>query len=153
MASVPAVVDLRWTMSADPPSNLPRPLQVAVVDDDAGVRGALSRLLRVSGFEVRTFGSAEEFLASGRPADLDCLILDVYLGGMSGSDLHAELTALGQAPPMVLMTAHEDPAIAAMLRRSEDVICLRKPFDDSSLLFAIGCVTGQLDEAERGAPD
>ena len=128
-------------------------MQVAVVDDDAGVRGALSRLLRVSGYEVRTFESAEEFLASGRPADLDCLILDVYLGGMSGSDLHAELTAVGQGPPMVLMTAHEDPAITAMLRRSEDVICLRKPFDDSSLLFAIGCVTGQLGEAERGAPD
>jgi FixJ family two-component response regulator len=109
----------------------------------------------VSGYEVRTFGSAEEFLASGRPADLDCLILDVYLRGMSGSGLREQLTAVGQAPPMVLMTAHEDAAITAMLRRSEDVICLRKPFDDSSLLFAINCVTGRLDEAgaEQVAPD
>jgi FixJ family two-component response regulator len=130
-------------------------MQIAVVDDDAGVRGALSRLLRVSGYEVRTFGSAEEFLASGRPADLDCLILDVYLRGMSGSELREELTAVGQAPPTVLMTAHEDAAITAMLRRSEDVICLRKPFDDSSLLFAIDCVTGRLDEAGAApvAPD
>ena len=128
-------------------------MQVAVVDDDAGVRGALSRLLRVSGYEVRTFGSAEEFLASGRPADLDCLILDVYLGGMSGSDLHAELAAVGQVPPTVLMTAFDHAAITAMIRRSEDIIFLRKPFDDSSLLFAIGCATGQVDEAERGAPE
>lgn len=122
-------------------------MHVAVVDDDAGVRGALGRLLRVTGYRVRTYASAEEFLESGRPNDLDCLIVDVYLGGMSGSDLHAELTAGGQAPPTVLVTAHDDAAIAAMLRRSEEVICLRKPFDDSSLLFAIGCVTGRVDEA------
>jgi FixJ family two-component response regulator len=123
-------------------------MQVAVVDDDAGVRGALGRLLRVSGYQVQTFASAEEFLESGRTAEVDCLIVDVYLSGMSGSDLHAELTStVGQAPPTVLVTAHDDAAITAMLRRAEDVICLRKPFDDSSLLFAIGCVTGRLDEA------
>jgi FixJ family two-component response regulator len=132
-------------------SSAPRlPMQVVVVDDDAGVRGALGRLLRVSGYQVQTFASAEEFLESGRSGDLDCLIVDVYLGGMSGSDLHAELVAGGQAPPTVLVTAHDDAAITAMLRRSEEVICLRKPFDDSSLLFAIGCVTGRLDEAGAG---
>jgi hypothetical protein len=37
-----------------------------------------------------------------------------------------------------------------MVRRSEEIICLRKPFDDSSLLFAIGCVTGRLGEAGAG---
>jgi FixJ family two-component response regulator len=121
-------------------------MQVAVVDDDAGVRAALGRLLRVSGYRVETFASAEEFMESGRTAELDCLIVDMYLSGMSGSALHAELTAVGQAHPTVLVTAHDDPAITAMLRRSEDVICLRKPFDDSSLLFAIGCVTGRLEE-------
>ena len=121
-------------------------MQVAVVDDDAAVRGALDRLLRATGHKVRTYASAEEFLKAGRPAELDCLIADVYLHGMSGSDLHAELTAGGPGPPTVLVTAHDDPAIAARLRRSEDVICLRKPFDESSLLFAIGCVTGRPDE-------
>lgn len=121
-------------------------IQVAVVDDDAGVRGALGRLLRVSGYQVRTFSSAEEFLELGRPAELDCLIADMYLGGMSGSDLHAQLAAAGRAPPTVLVTAHDDAAITAMVRRSEEVICLRKPFDDSSLLFAIHCLTGRLDE-------
>lgn len=133
-------------MSAGPPPPPQPMIRVAIVDDDAGVRGALGRLLRVSGYQVQTFGSAEEFLASGRRADLDCLIVDVYLGGMSGSDLHAELAAAGEAPPTVLVTAHDDAAIAAVLRRSEDLLCLHKPFDDSSLLFAIGCVTGRLDE-------
>jgi FixJ family two-component response regulator len=121
-------------------------MQVAVVDDDAGVRGALGRLLRVTGHKVQTYASAEEFLEAGRPDELDCMIVDVYLSGMSGSDLHAELVAEGHAPPTVMVTAHYDAAITALLRQSEDVICLRKPFDDSSLLSAIGCVTGHLDE-------
>jgi FixJ family two-component response regulator len=122
-------------------------IQVAVVEDDAGVRGALARLLRVSGYRVQTFASAEEFLESGQPTEVDCLIADVYLTGMTGSDLHAELTSVGRAPPTVLVTAHDHAGITGKLRRSEDVICLRKPFDDSSLLFAIGCVTGRLGEA------
>lgn len=134
-------------MSAGQPSDPGIPVQVAVVDDDAGVRGALGRLLRVSGYKVQTYASAEEFLESARLTELDCLIVDVYLGGMSGSDLHAELAAAGQALPTVLVTAHDDAAITALLRRAENVLCLRKPFDDSSLLFAIDCVTGRLDEA------
>jgi FixJ family two-component response regulator len=149
-AKLPFLTISGLDMSAGP---LPEPnnvMQVAVVDDDAGVRGALGRLLRVSGYGVQIFASAEEFLEFGRPAELDCLIVDVYLGGMSGSDLHAELTASGRVPPTVLVTAHDDAAIAAMVRRSEEVICLRKPFDDSSLLFAIGCVTGRLGEAGAG---
>jgi FixJ family two-component response regulator len=149
-AKLPFLTISGLDMSAGP---LPEPnnvMQVAVVDDDAGVRGALGRLLRVSGYGVQIFASAEEFLEFGRPAELDCLIVDVYLGGMSGSDLHAELTASGRVPPTVLVTAHDDAAIAAMVRRSEEIICLRKPFDDSSLLFAIGCVTGRLGEAGAG---
>ena len=134
-------------MASGPPDSQST-LQVAVVDDDAGVRGALGRLLRVTGYKVETYASAEEFLASGRPTELDCLVADVYLSGMSGSDLHNELITGGQAPPTILITAHDDAAITAMLRRSEGLMCLRKPFDDDSLLFAIGCVTGHLGEAE-----
>ena len=137
-------------MSAGPMPQLDEPMQVAVVDDDPGVRGALGRLLRVSGYRVQTYASAEEFLESARPTELACLVVDVYLGGMSGRDLHAQLSAVGRAPPTVLVTAHDDAAIAARLRRAEDVLCLRKPFDDSSLLFAIGCVTGRLDQAGAG---
>jgi FixJ family two-component response regulator len=118
------------------------------VDDDPGVRGALSRLLRVSGHGVRAFGSAEEFLESCRPTEVDCLIVDVYLGGMSGTDLHAELTARGQAPPTVFVTAHGDATVATMCRRSEDIVCLPKPFEDHSLLSAIGRAVGRAPAAE-----
>jgi FixJ family two-component response regulator len=113
------------------------PTRIAVVDDDPGVRRALARLLLAVGYDVRTFGSAEEFLESGRPLVVDCLIVDVYLGGMSGFDLHAELSAAGHAPPTVFVTAHDAAEVATGLLRSAGVACLSKPFEDGTLLAAI----------------
>jgi len=111
------------------------PCRVIVVDDDASVRGALGRLLRVTGHIVRTYASAEDFLGAA-PHDVDCLVLDVYLGGMNGYELHSLLTAEGQAPPTVFVTAHDDMTLVSMSFRS-DGECLRKPFDDDHLLGAI----------------
>ena len=110
------------------------PCRVAVVDDDDAVRRALGRLLRVTGHQVRTYASAEEFLGAA-PSEVDCLVLDVYLGGMNGYDLHSLLTAEGRAPPTVFVTAHDDVKVAISMR--PDGECLRKPFDDDHLLAAI----------------
>lgn len=108
--------------------------RVAVVDDDDAVRRALGRLLRVTGHQVRTYASAEEFLGAA-PNEVDCLVLDVYLGGMTGYDLHSLLMAEGQAPPTVFVTAHDDVMLGTSLRADGE--CLRKPFDDDHLLGAI----------------
>jgi FixJ family two-component response regulator len=105
------------------------------VDDVASVRGALGRLLRVTGHQVRTYASAEDFLGAA-PHEVDCLVLDVYLGGMNGYDLHRFLTAEGQAPPTVFVTAHDEVTVASM-SLATDGECLRKPFDDDHLLGAI----------------
>jgi FixJ family two-component response regulator len=113
------------------------PIRVAIVDDDPSVRRALARLLGASGYGVRTFESAEEFLESGRALEVDCLIVDVYLGGMSGLDLQAELSSAGHAPPTVFVTARDDAVVATGLLRSGGVACLRKPFEDGTLLAAI----------------
>ena len=110
------------------------PCRVAVVDDDDAVRRAVGRLLRVTGHQVRTYASAEEFLGAA-PSEVDCLILDVYLGGMNGYDLHSLLAAVGQAPPTVFVTAHDDVKVAMSQRGDGE--CLRKPFDDDHLLGAI----------------
>lgn len=59
-------------------------LTVAVVDDDAGLRNALYRLLRKAGLEVEMHASAQDFLARMPPARLGCLLLDVRMPGMDG---------------------------------------------------------------------
>src|SRR6476661_4788431 len=78
---------------------------VAVVDDDASIRQALARVLSVSGIRVRTFGSAEHYLAQVGPEEPSCLILDVHLPGRNGFALRDELEARGSAAPIIFISA------------------------------------------------
>ena len=69
---------------------------IAVVDDDESVRESLADLVESVGYEVALFDAAEKFLTLARHRnDLACLILDVRLPGMSGVELHNQLTAAG----------------------------------------------------------
>ena len=115
-----------------------RPTSIAVVDDDASVRKSLSRLLRGAGFEVRTFSSAEGFLAREEGCRPDCLVLDISLGGMSGLELRAKLAQAGVRIPIVFITAHDDAATLRGIRETPETPFLRKPFDESNLFEAIG---------------
>ncbi len=110
---------------------------IAVVEDDPGVRTALRQLLRSAEYDALTFASAEEFLESNRRDDVDCLIADINLPGMSGVALLQALAADGAALPAVLITARDDPATLELLRRAAPVPHLRKPFSDDDLFDAI----------------
>lgn len=115
----------------------PRGPLVCVVDDDESVREALPDLLGEFGFASLTFVSAEEFLASGRIEQADCLILDVAMPGMTGPELHLELKRRGQTPPVIFITAHTDPALFPRLVEQGAVACLFKPFSDTALHDAV----------------
>ena len=111
---------------------------VSVVDDDISVRESLDSLLRSAGLAVRVYGSAEEFLNSDHHCDVDCLILDVRLPGMSGFELQRELLAGSCRVPVVFMTAHGYDK-RAMSEAASDwtVAYLTKPFSEAELLEAI----------------
>ena len=117
-------------------------LLVSVVDDDESVRESLPDMLRQFGFAAAAFSSAEEFLASDVISRTNCLILDVTMPGMSGPDLQRELTALGQAIPVVFITASRDTAIRARLLSDGAVECLFKPFSEAALLDALQLALG-----------
>lgn len=82
--------------------------RISIVDDDASIREALKSLMRSVNFQVETFPSAEDFLASGRAGDTECLILDVFLPGMSGFELQERLNAQRRGIPVIFITAHAD---------------------------------------------
>lgn len=109
---------------------------IAVVDDDDEVRRALGRLLRSAGFAVLPYETAEQFLAND-PGGSDCLVADVCLPGMSGTDLEDLLARSAPRLPVVLITALDDPGTRERLRRSHAITVLRKPFDDAALFNAI----------------
>jgi FixJ family two-component response regulator len=118
----------------------PLPSLVSVVDDDESVRESLPDLLREFGFKVEAFSSAQEFLDSGSLGQTECLILDVAMPGMSGPELHSELTRRGEAIPVVFITAHREEADRAPLLELGAVECLFKPFSDTDLRGALDLV-------------
>jgi FixJ family two-component response regulator len=118
-----------------------RRLHLAVVDDDADVRKALSRLLSSAGCAVTAFASAEAYLTAGRDVEPDCLLLDIGLTGMSGFELREELLRTGATVPIVFITAQDDEETRQTLLQLGSVPCLHKPFTDQSLLSAIAHVT------------
>ena len=110
---------------------------IAVVDDEASVRTALGRLLRLADYEVRSFASGEEFidsLATHRPA---CAILDIHMPAMSGFDVQARLRAMRIHVPAVFITASDDLSLSEKVVAEGGVRLLRKPFSNAELLEAI----------------
>ncbi len=82
-------------------------ITVAVVDDDASLCRALRRLLNAWDMRAVTYPSAEAFLEDVHRPTLDCLILDIQLGGMSGFDLEEELRETSCPVPVIFITAHD----------------------------------------------
>jgi FixJ family two-component response regulator len=113
------------------------PKMVAVVDDDESFRGALQRLLKSAGFQVRGFASAEDFLKSGRQHETGCLIADIRMPGMSGLDLQAKLNADHFPIPTIFISAHGDEKMRLQAMRGGAVKFFAKPFDDAILLESV----------------
>jgi FixJ family two-component response regulator len=112
-------------------------IKIAVVDDDASFACALERRFRASGFEVRTYPSAEVFLARPTQPQPDCLVLDIHLGGMSGLDLQRRLRELGALVPIIFVTAHDAPGIREEAERAGCSAYFLKPVPGHLLIEAI----------------
>ena len=110
---------------------------IAVVENDPSTCKALERLLRVAGFRVVTFLSAEEFLGHPPQEGIGCLVLDIHLGGMTGFDLQEQLRASGSGIPVIFITAHDDGPRRERARKAGAAGYLRKPFDRAELLEAV----------------
>jgi FixJ family two-component response regulator len=110
---------------------------VFVVDDEANVRRALERLLRAAGWQVRTFATAEEFLAGYSSAGSGCVVLDVKMPGIDGPQLQALLSSLDPTLPVVFLTACGDVPTGVQAMKGGAVDFLLKPVDESVLLGAI----------------
>ena len=82
---------------------------IAIVEDNVSIQRALARLLSTAGWQARTFASAEAFLHTCMQVVPDCLILDLWLPGMTGVELLEHLAAKGSLLPAIIMTARDDP--------------------------------------------
>lgn len=107
---------------------------VFIVDDDAGVRDSLALLLGTAGFEVRTFGSAAEFLQAFDPALCGCIILDVRMPERSGPELQRALIERGGSLPVIFLTAYGDIPTTVKTMRDGAFDFLTKPIEAPIIL-------------------
>src|SRR5262245_25296666 len=114
---------------------------VAVVEDDAGSRKTLGRVLRAGGFEAELFESAEDFLATRRDPAAIGLVLDLHLGGMSGLELQQRLNAEGSTLPVIVITGIEDPWLERAARQLGCRAYLRKPCEAETILSLLRTLT------------
>lgn len=123
---------------------------IFVIDDQLAVRHALAEMLRVFGYGVETFESADGFLQSLSEPRTGCIVADVRMPGMDGIELVRELSRRKVPLPVVLISGHADVpmAVAAIKAGAEDFI--EKPVDDTQLLAAINrCLARVFDELAR----
>ena len=110
---------------------------VLVIDDDASMREAISRLLHAIGLTIRTFGSAREFLGTRLPDIPACVVLDVRLPDLSGLDLQREMVERGIHVPVIFITGHGDIQMSVQAMKAGAVEFLTKPFRDQELIDAV----------------
>jgi FixJ family two-component response regulator len=107
---------------------------ISIVDDDPFVRQATDSLLQSLGYRTSTFASAEDFLRSSYIHEMNCLISDVQMPGLSGVDLQRVLIAQGNHMPTIFISAYFEERIRQSVIEAGAIGYLRKPFDDESLI-------------------
>jgi len=110
---------------------------IHVVDDDPAFRSAVSRLLKLSGYEVAGYESAGCFLRAIENTRPGCILLDVQMPALGGLQLQDELARLSHSWPIIFMTGYGDipTSVRAIKAGAEDF--LSKPVSKETLLKAI----------------
>ena len=102
---------------------------VRIVDDDVSFLTAIARMLRASGFVVKTFASAREFLVQPEFDVPGCVLVDLQMPGLSGLDLQEALAKAGQRLPVIFLSGYGDiPTTVKVMRGgAEDFLTKRAP--------------------------
>jgi FixJ family two-component response regulator len=110
---------------------------VWVVDDDRAVLDAVTRLLRCADYSVRTFASGELLLAQPDIETADCIVLDLWMPGMTGLEVQDALLRAGNPAPVIFISAHGDVPSSVQAMKAGALDFLTKPFHASELIVAV----------------
>ena len=110
---------------------------VVVVDDEASICRALLRLLRSANFRAEAFYTARDFLEFLRDQTPDCVILDLQMPQMAGMEVLERLQYFATPPPVIVITAFDQPGVRERCVELGIVCYLRKPVDSDKLLRSV----------------
>ena len=115
---------------------------IAIVDDEVSICRALLRLLRVANYRAESFNSPILFLESLAEHVPDCVVLDLQMPSMTGVELQEHLLRLADPPPVIIITAHDEPKTRERCLALGAIRYLRKPIEGDVLM-------GSIEEAVR----
>jgi FixJ family two-component response regulator len=110
---------------------------IAIVDDEVSICRALLRLLRVANYRAEAFNSPLLFLESLAERVPDCVVLDLQMPMMTGVELQQHLMQLDDPPPVIIITAHDEPKTRERCLALGAVRYLRKPIEGDVLIASI----------------
>ena len=124
---------------------------VFIVDDDQGIRHAMSLLMKSVGLRHEVYASANEFLEAHNGSENGCLVLDIRMPGMGGLELQDKLIELKSGIPIIFITGHGDIPMAVEAMQKGAVDFIQKPFRDQELLDRIADAldTASKQQSER----
>jgi two-component system response regulator FixJ len=125
---------------------------VYIVDDDDGMRRALTVLITTIGYQPVAFAKPSEFLAKYDPSQPSCLVLDVRMPEMSGLEVQQHLNKAGSMLPVILVSGHGDIPMAVQAMKDGAHDFLQKPFRDQELIDRINAAL-KLDAQNRESVD
>jgi len=121
---------------------------VFIVDDDPSARKGLSRLIRAAGYDTKIYADSTSFLDEVREMPNACVVLDMRMCNLVGSDVQKELISRDISMPVIVVTADEDPDTRLKAKRAGAVAFFRKPVDGSALLDAIKWAIGDCKQGD-----
>ena len=128
------------------PPEAPKPAaatpRILIVDDDPGQRSLLNSFLTSQGLKTVVVDSGERALEVLRAQDINMMISDVRMPGISGLETLRRARALHSQLPILLVTAFTDVRDAVHAIRDGAVDYLSKPIDLDQLLAAVRSATG-----------
>jgi two-component system, LuxR family, response regulator FixJ len=123
---------------------------VYVIDDDPDARHSLEFLLDCAGIRVRSFPSADAFLAASPPLAGACIVTDVRMPGRNGIEFVEEMKRRGAHVPVIVITGHADVPLAIQAMHAGVADFIEKPFDDALMLKAIETALARQAGEEAG---
>lgn len=126
---------------------------VFVVDDDEAARDSLAALLETEGLAVETFRSAREFLVLYDPSRPGCLLLDVRMPGLSGTQLHEELGRRGITLPVIIVTGFGDIPMAVAAIKAGAIDFIEKPYSEAAILESVRSALAQGSQPSPVTPE
>ena len=110
---------------------------VNLVDDDPSILKTMGRTIKSMGWNVRDYGSAQEFLDEFDPTVHGCIVLDIRLPGMSGLAIQQRLRSDDVHTPIIFVSGYADVPTTVHAMREGAIYLLEKPFREQEFLDCI----------------